>query len=254
MGPDIVVRAEFPDGPGAIDRSADPCLVVVSLLAEAEETDQPWADQEARLVSRFRDLTSDPRVTCLLCTLFRHLPDPSGEDGDRRLITRIRRLNRLVAELSRDTGLLVVHLDRALADIGALALGADYRLLGPTAAMAAGEHLAAVILNVALEGVVPFERLDAAVAALATAPIPRTLDAEGIASPAPSGSIAPGKRPRALTGPEGVMLGVTSGRVPLSRALFMLSRSIARRGLAPTFSLALAGTRRLWRPRARGQR
>jgi hypothetical protein len=228
--------------------------VVVSLLAETEETDRPWAEQEARLVSRFRDLTSDQRVTCLLCTLFRHAPDRNGEDGERRLITRIRRLNRLVAELSRDTGLLVVDLDRALADMGALALGADYRLHGPTAAMAAGKHLAAVIVSVALEGVVPFERLDAAAAGLAAAPIPRAWHAEGIASPAPSGSIATGPRPRALTGPAGVMLGVTSGRAPLSWALFMLSRSIARRGLAPTVRLALAEARRLWRPRPRGRR
>ena len=63
------------------------------------------------------------------------------------MLERIRRLNRLAAELSRETGAYVADIDRAFAHIGARTLRSDYRLQGRLAAEVGGHAIAWTLLS-----------------------------------------------------------------------------------------------------------
>ncbi len=81
-------------------------------------------------------------ASVFLCNVFRHVPGGSPYRYFRTppsLGERIRRFNLLAADLSHDTGIYIVDLDRALADRGADALKTDYRLMGEAAASLGAE-------------------------------------------------------------------------------------------------------------------
>ena len=75
---------------------------------------------------------------------------------------RIRRLNLLAAEMSREIGLFVIDLDRVFADAGARRFQTDYRLMGNATAEMAGHFMALTLIANGVDAVAPFEVQDAA--------------------------------------------------------------------------------------------
>ncbi len=129
-------------------------LRVVSLLpfALGEEDYEALAP---RLIEGFEQLaeTGDP---VFVLTVFRAVPERQSAQGQ-KLLRRIRKLNLLATELSREYGAFVVDLDRVFADVGGTVLGTDYRLTGEKAAQLAGQELA---LNIVTNGCDAFVAYD----------------------------------------------------------------------------------------------
>lgn len=140
--------------------TADPgAVVVVSPLMDAERVDEPWAAAEARWRERAHVLAGlgPPLV---LCTVFRVVAgrvrlSPGGATPP--VLERIRRLDRLIADLSRETGCYVAEIDRAMAHLGAARLQADYRLASRVAAEVAGHAIVWTLLSGPLDDIVPPE-------------------------------------------------------------------------------------------------
>src|SRR5205814_8125220 len=109
---------------------------------------------------RLADPESAEPIAVFVCTVFRNIP-ADAVDAQSRLI-RIRRLNLLAAELSRETGLFVIDLDRRLAEIGAVKVQTDYRLDGPSATNIVAKEIALAVVSAGLDAFVPFEVQDAA--------------------------------------------------------------------------------------------
>ncbi|MDE8349753.1 MAG: hypothetical protein POG74_09770 [Acidocella sp.] len=151
----------FPSAIARLDQSPGSSIVITSLIEEVERIDdEAWPDSEARLRLKYQTLCNDPGRSVYICTLLRHVPSDLSSAPAR--MTRIRRLNLLALNLSRELGVLVADVDRDLADIGARNLQTDYRLQGPYAAQAAGKSLAMTMLLVGLDDLVPFEMQEAA--------------------------------------------------------------------------------------------
>jgi hypothetical protein len=145
----------------ALAQSPPGAIRLLSLVPELSRLDEPWTEVEARLLAACEALGAggDP---VFICTILRH----AGSDDDADLLysrrVRIRRLNFLAAELSRQTGAFVVDVDRVIADIGGRNLQADYRLDSPAAATVAGHAVALCIVANGLDAFVPFELQDKA--------------------------------------------------------------------------------------------
>jgi hypothetical protein len=156
-----------------VNRSGNPTIVITSMLNEVEDIGGPWPEVEERLRRRHLALAEDDRLIVYLLTVFRHVPAENdiARAKDRR--RRIRKLNLLAAELSRETGLFVIDIDRVLADIGARALATDYRLSGPFAADAVSKTIATTLLTTGFDAFAAFEVQEAALAALTSEPISR---------------------------------------------------------------------------------
>lgn len=123
----VNIRCEFAETEAEFDRPDAPTLVLTSLLGEMDRLDEPWADAEARLRARYAALSAGGRRVVYVCTLLRHIgEDLSRATRDARRV-RLRRLNLLAVELSRELGLIVVDIDRDLAALGAASLETDYR-------------------------------------------------------------------------------------------------------------------------------
>jgi hypothetical protein len=253
----IDVEVSILDGVEAMAVTAPPRLLVTSLLGDAEDPVEPWADCERRVRDRYGALAEDPGLIVYVCTVFRHVAGRSAA-ADRARLRRIRRLDLLAADLSREMGLLVIDLDRALADLGGATLATDWRLGGPHAAEACAGCLARVVVETALDGVVSAASLDAAVRALALRPAPaagqpveRPIVIGGGGVPVrsragrQSAEVLPGVR-----GAELYLRAVIDGTVPLADAAAALRMAIARRGLARTAHsvLGAVGARLARRP------
>ena len=131
-------------------------IILSSLLSEAQIQDQaPWAETEARIRQRYLGIAkTGPRH--YLCTVFRHVPP----DALPSLRARIRKLNLLAAELSRETGIFIIDLDRSLADVGARAYATDFRLGGPYATEAVAREIAATFLGTGFDAALAREARD----------------------------------------------------------------------------------------------
>jgi hypothetical protein len=146
----------FVNGPEALAQSPLGAVRLISLVPELLRLDGIWSEQETRLRSTLEALTAagDP---VFIFTVLRH----AGHDDDSDLLyrrrVRIRRLNLLAAEVSRQTGAFVVDIDRVIADIGGRNLEADYRLDSPAAAAIAGCAIALCIVANGLDAFVSFE-------------------------------------------------------------------------------------------------
>ena len=140
--------------PDALIEAPAGTVRLVSLQTELTNLDTPWPEVEQTLRDRFAALaeTGDP---VLIATIFR-LVDRTTDEGHARLV-RIRRLNLLATDLSREFGAFVVDIDRVMADVGGVVLNADYRLQGEGAAELAGQAIAAGISTNALDAFLPFE-------------------------------------------------------------------------------------------------
>jgi hypothetical protein len=142
-----------------IETEAPGTVIVASLLVGAEQVDDPWATAEASWRERVHALLAlGPPL--IICTIFRVVVgrarlSPAGAPPP--VLERIRRLNRLALELSRQTGCYVADIDRAMAHLGGRALQADYRLASQPAAEVAGHTLAWTLLSGPLDDIVPPE-------------------------------------------------------------------------------------------------
>jgi hypothetical protein len=144
-GADWAIQLRFFDPGGAGGGGA---VSILSFLREAEG-EEPLAQTEARWRARLGELRQcGGRI--LICTVFRHLADRHAPRAE-RILQRIRRLNRMAAELSHDLGVTVVDLDRAFAHIGGRVLECDYQLEGRLAAEVAGHTLAWSLLSLGLD-------------------------------------------------------------------------------------------------------
>jgi hypothetical protein len=154
----------FIDRPTDLQAHATRAILVTSLVSEVEGQEL-WPDAEARVRRFYAGLCrrGDP---VFVCTLLRHAESDDPDLALHRRI-RIRRLNLLAADISRQSGAFVIDIDRRLADVGARRLGTDYRLHGATAADLAGNAIAREILVNGLDALASAEVQDRARAALA---------------------------------------------------------------------------------------
>jgi hypothetical protein len=264
LGEGYRITAVFVAVMGDIDRSAAPCIVVMSLLSQLDFLDEPWADQRRRLEALYGDLTGHPAVVAYVCTVFRHVAPTVDLEVRRRLLRRLRRLNLLAADLSRRTGVFVADIDRDLSDVGARSLATDHRLGGPFAAAVGGRCLAKVLLDTGLDAVVPYEdQMDAARALeRLSAPTPRVVprastDAAPLAPAAPnwrSRGARSTAAPTRLEGGDVYARLLLRGEISPAQAVALVKRAVSRNGYAGTLMLAFRGMGRLWRSRGAGRR
>jgi hypothetical protein len=166
LGRDGAVSLRFAATPEDLAGSgAD--AAIASLLPPLWRLDEPWTETEARWHRISEGLQAGGAPTAFLCTVFRHLAaDATPAEAALRTRIRARRLNLLAAQLSQETGILVIDLDRALAHVGGRALGADARLQSAPARRLAAIAFAGTLLTVGLDHVLTDERREAALAAL----------------------------------------------------------------------------------------
>jgi hypothetical protein len=207
-------------------------------LPEVANYRQPWPEVADRLSKTLHALASVESAPVFLCTVFRHVPG-SDEDAQSRLI-RIRRLNLLAAELSRQTGLFVIDLDRCLADIGGAKTGTDYRLEGLNATKVAGREMALAIASAGLDAYVPFEIQDAAKVTLTQTELGLAASKATEALPSNVLALGSGRRKQVVatvvdTDEEGhvgwLFHLLMTGRLSPKEAVAKLFQSIANRGL-----------------------
>jgi hypothetical protein len=136
-------------------------ILLTSMTAELDRLDEPWAEIEGRLRKGYAELCGrgDP---VFICTILRHVGRDADPDITYRLRVRLRRLNLLAAEISREYGAFIIDLDRVLADIGARRLQANYRLQSAVAIEVAARAIATGLIVNALDAVTPVEVQDGA--------------------------------------------------------------------------------------------
>jgi hypothetical protein len=161
-GRPVAVRCIFAGHPDALDDTVENPIIIASLLPEVVHYKETWPDVERRLRATYEVLSKKNGATLFLCSVLRHVAPCGGDDETELKLIRIRRLNLLVAELSRQFGAYVIDIDRNLADLGARALETDYRLKGPYASGAAAKCIALAIISAGLDSCVAFEVQDAA--------------------------------------------------------------------------------------------
>jgi hypothetical protein len=146
-------------------QTADVGSMLVTSLALEVDAPEPWNNVEARL-RKFHAGLNERGDPVFVCTVLRHIGAGDAELASRRRI-RIRRLNLLAADISRETGSFVIDIDRRLADVGARRLRTDYRLQGAAAADLAGKAIATEIILNGLHALASVEVQDRARAVLA---------------------------------------------------------------------------------------
>jgi hypothetical protein len=158
-------RCDFATDLSAISGATAGSVVVTSLCVQLARLDTPWADLEQVLRSSYSALceTGDP---IMICTILRHVEGETDREKADQTRRRLRQLNLLATELSREYGALIIDLDRILADIGARRLNTDHRLGGTAAVDVAGKAVAVSIVANALDAFAPVDAQDAARAIL----------------------------------------------------------------------------------------
>jgi len=151
-----IVTCSFAESFSDLQKPHEPAIIITSLLLETQDYQEDWTEVEARLRTRYAALAEDAASIVFVTTVFRHISE--GDAVQRELLRlRIRRLNRLAADLSREYGIMVIDLDRDLADIGGRRLRTDYRLGGEYAEQAAARSIARAAISAGLDNHVPFE-------------------------------------------------------------------------------------------------
>jgi hypothetical protein len=151
-------RLLFSESVPAIDWSEPPGVVIASFLPVATRSEEPLQAVEARWRSDLDTLAARDVPATFVCTVFRHVahgPADGPPDARRPTVERIRRLNLLAAELSHDTGVSVIDIDRVFAHFGARALLTDYSLGGTVAAEVAAHTIVSSILDAGLDDFIP---------------------------------------------------------------------------------------------------
>ena len=151
---------EWADSKEALAANAAP-IMILSLLPDLWSA-EPWEAVAAAwhsLAQRLQAGAVGPSSPVFVTTIVRHLPPEQ-----RSLMQRLRQLNLLAAELSQQSGLLLIDLDRVLAHQGAAALRTDARLGGEAGQIAAAEAMVSSLLGYGLAPFVEDATLDAAIA------------------------------------------------------------------------------------------
>jgi hypothetical protein len=137
-------------------------IMILSLLPDLWSA-KSWEDVVAAWHSLGRRLQAGAIAqgsVVFVTTILRHLPREQ-----RGLMRRLRQLNLLAAELSQQSGLLLIDLDRVLAHQGAAVLRTDARLGGEAGQIAAAEAIVTSLLGYGVAAFVEDAALDAAIAA-----------------------------------------------------------------------------------------
>ena len=107
----------------------------------------PWR----RIIAEVQRRSGVPPVICnVFCHVAGRLPHRYFGSPRLTLLERMRQFNLLLAEVSHETGAIVVDLDRALTGFGARSLGTDYELKGDAVAAAAATALVATMSQAGL--------------------------------------------------------------------------------------------------------
>jgi hypothetical protein len=258
-GAPVVVPCTFEPTLDALETN-QACVVITSPLAEVANHQEPWPSVEHRLRQSYQRLAAGDDVVAFICTVLRHVSAEEAQAESKRV--RIRRLNLLAAEISRETGIYVIDLDRSLADIGARTLQTDYRLNGSYACEVAAKFMALAVISAGLDAFVSFEVQDQAKTMVAEAQL--DLASWQLAAPdiKPSNVLAlgTGRRKQVVqtvvdTNTEShtswLIQLMLSRQFGIADALTKLKESIARRGWRASIVMILAAMQQLWRSRAR---
>jgi hypothetical protein len=245
------VTCSFAESFADLQKPHEPSIVITSLLLEAGNYQDDWADVEGRLRTRYAALAEDAASVVFVTTVFRHISE--GDAAQRELLRlRIRRLNRLAADLSREYGIMVIDLDRDLADIGGRRLQTDYRLGGEHAEQMTARSMARAIVSAGLDNYVPFELQIQVQEALAVEQV--SFAAPVMTEVVPSNALVmkSGRKKQVVqtivsTSSEShagwLFYLLLSGKISFKDAFLKLRGSVARRGLRASIMMILAAAK-----------
>lgn len=222
--------------------------IVVTSLGPMVDAPERWEDAERQLRSMYAGLCERGRAI-FICTVLRHTAGSDPTAALRRRI-RIRRLNLLAAEISREHGAFVIDIDRTLADVGARRLGTDYTLKGEAAEKLAGDTIAMEVVLNGLDDFVNVEMQDRAKGLLA--------DSRSTVAPLEIKpnlmAIGQGRHKQTVTTivdtdqqshASWLIYQVLRGQISLPQALEKLHKTIRRRGARQSFAMLASGIARL---------
>jgi hypothetical protein len=263
-GHEVAVRCNFVASHDALERLDENSIVISSLVLEVANYEEAWPQVEHRLRARYEALAGTGAVI-FLCTVLRHVARSEGADQAKCKLIRIRRLNLLAAELSRETGACVIDLDRSLADIGARKLHTDYRLNGQYAGEATAKFIALAVLSAGLDAHVSFEIQDAAKAIVAGLQLNLGASALATADIVPSNvlTLGAGRRRQVVATvvdtDEGNHAGwlfhlLLTRQFGIRDAFEKLRQSVAQRGFLASAAMVAAALRQALRGGARAGR
>jgi hypothetical protein len=245
------VTCTFGDSLADLETADGPAVVITSLLLEADHYEEEWSAVETRLRSQYAALAVNASNTAFVTTVFRHVSANVGSLRD-RLRHRIRRLNRLAADLSREYGIMVIDLDRDLADIGGRRLRTDYRLEGEYAEQVVARSMARAVVSAGLDNHVPFELQVLVQEALAKDQAAISVPAAADVAPSNVLVMKSGRQKQAVktivsTNSEShagwLVYLLLSGRYSLKDAFAKFRGSVARRGLRASVLMLVAAAK-----------
>jgi hypothetical protein len=232
-------------------RSQNDAIVLTSLLAEVENYAEPWATVERRLQDYYAALSEKTGGQIFVLTVFRYVGTNEHQDSSAKLV-RIRQLNRLAADLSRRYGVLVVDLDRDLANVGARRLQTNYRLGGGLVTSLVGRSIALALLSAGLDEYVAFDIQDEARNAILRDRSDFNLPLVTDVAPSNTLSLTSGRRKQVVktivdnnseSHASWLIHLLLSGKLGIGDAAKKLQKSIARRGIGASTILLLSAAR-----------
>jgi hypothetical protein len=245
------VTCSFAESFAELQKSHEPSIIVTSLLLETDNHQEDWVELEGRLRARYAALAEDAASIVFVTTVFRHVSDGDAAHRE-QLRLRIRRLNRLAADLSREYGIMVVDLDRDLADIGGRRLQTDYRLDGEHAGQVAARSMARAIVSAGLDNYVPFEVQVQVQEALAQEQLSFSAPVATEVAPSNVLVLKSGRQKQVVktivsTSSEShagwLFYLLLSGKYSFKDAFLKLKGSVARRGLRASIMMILAAAK-----------
>ena len=223
-------------------------IIVTSLGLEVDAPER-WEEAEPRLRKVYAGLC-EPGHPVFICTVLRHTGAGDSAVALRRRI-RIRRLNLLAAELSREYGAFVIDIDRELADVGARRLGTDYTLQGEAAGKLASDAIAMEIVVNGLDGFASVEMQDRAKALLVESKSTATLLE---IKPSNLMAIGQGRHKQIVTTivdtdqqshADSLIHRVLQGQISLPQAFEKFHQAIRSRGARQSLAMLASGVARL---------
>jgi hypothetical protein len=168
LGPDQIVALDMSEAAAQAPAQAG-SVAMISLLGAAQRPDETLADTAERCRALIEELTDQGCAAVFLVTVFHRVArgdTPAEHLAATALRERIRRLNVLAAELSRETGAGVIDIDRIFTLIGGEQVGADYRLDSARARLTAAHAAAWAMLSFGLDELASIEAQERAKLAL----------------------------------------------------------------------------------------
>jgi hypothetical protein len=250
----------FTAEPNGLVGTSSGAVVVTSLLLPLADLEKPWPAVEQALHATYKALCESGDVV-MICTILRHVDATTDAERAPRIRRRIRKLNLLATELSRQYGAFVIDLDRVLADVGGRRLKTDFRLGGTMAAEFAGKTVALSIATNALDAFAPVKIQDKARAILEGEQPTAGIANEQMMTDLMA--LGHGRRKqRVATLTDAVqedhvgwlVSQVLKGRIGGREAFGRLTGAIRRRGARQSASLLVSGVSRILRPAEAGRR